>query len=272
MSRVHLDGATVLITGASSGIGLELAKQLGSRAKAVILVARRAERLEALKAELESRHPKLKILVFPCDITDQARVDEMLAQAHAAVGTIDILINNAGMGDIGPFATSDWAKQVQMMNLNMIALSYLTRQLIGPMIQNSRGGILMVGSSAAFQSVPFLSLYSATKYFVNGFSEALRAEVAHKGVVITQLCPGPVATEFGRVADRGSGVGEATAFRISAERCVREALVGFERGRAVVIPGWLPKIGLALVGLLPKPLVRFVLAQVARRQRLLQSL
>ena len=272
MSDLNLNGSTILITGASSGIGLEFARQLGPRAKALILVARRGDRLNALKSELEARSSSLKVLVFPLDITDQKQVDQMLIEACAQVGVIDILINNAGMGDMGPFATSDWAKQVQMIELNIVALSYLTRQLIGPMIEKSSGGILMVSSGAALQSVPFLGLYSGTKHFVNGFTEALRAEVYSKGVVVTQLCPGPVATEFGLVADRGSGIGEATNFRISAERCVRIAIRGFEKKRAVVIPGWLPKIALTVAAIIPAPLMRFVLAQLARHQTRLQAL
>lgn len=262
---MKLHQATVLITGASSGIGAAIAKELAPQVGALILIARREERLLALKPELKHINSNLKVLTIPCDVTDHRQVDAMLARVSLELGAVDILINNAGMGDIGFFASSDWPKLEQMIHLNILSLTYLTRKLVGPMITRRQGGILMVGSTAGLQATPTLGTYSATKYYVNGFTQALRAELKSSNITVTQLCPGPVATEFLSLAQGNQPPMPHKFFEISAEQCAHEAVEGFKKGRAVIIPGRIPRLILFIHSLMPQICVRYVLGIVAAR-------
>jgi uncharacterized protein len=252
-----------LITGASSGIGYAMALELGTMAKKIVLVARRNDQLRDLKNQLLRINPKLEILALPCDLTNLQETDKMLSLA----GPIDILINNAGMGDMGLFASSEWPKLQQMLTLNVISLTYLTSKLLPHMLQQKKGGILMVGSTAGLQTIPAFGTYSGTKFYVNGFTEALRSEVRHHGVVVTQLCPGPVATEFEQVAKRNDDFKLPKFLEISAQQCAHEALQGFAAGRAVVIPGKLTKTMMFAQKLLPLWLARFTMEWMARRMK-----
>ena len=261
---VHLDGSTVLITGASSGLGVEFATQLAPRAKALILLARRGDKLEKLKAELGATSPSCDVRVFSCDITNAKRVDEVLSSLGFE---IDVLINNAVVGDYGRFETSDWSKQEQMIALNITALSSMTHKLLPAMVRKGSGGILMVSSAAAFQAVPGLGLYSATKYFVSGFADVLRAEVGSRGVVITHLCPGPTETDFSKNAERGAGGIESPVGYQAADICVRQALHAFENNEAVVVTGLATKVTIAMLALTPSPLKRLAMSWYASKQK-----
>ncbi len=256
---MRLEGCHALVTGASAGIGRECARQLAKRAATLVLVARREDRLEELRAELVKRHPRLRVEIRRCDLAKADEVDALISWAVALEPALDLLINNAGLGDRGPFATADPEKTDRMMLVNMVALTRLTRGLLPAMIEQKRGAILNVSSSAGFLPIATFAVYAATKAYVTSFSEALRSELRDAGVGVTALCPGPVPTEFSDVArrdgrgavHRGSGL-----FCVAVEKVVASGLRGLERDRAIVIPGTVMKLAMAIVRLLPRPLLR----------------
>ncbi len=266
--RPPLDNSVVLITGASAGIGRELARQFAPRARALALVARRAERLEEVRAELLARHPELIVHVLPCDLGDPAAVEALLSAVAQTVGAVDILVNNAGLGDQALYDQADWARIRQMLEVNVVALARLTHHFVGPMVARGRGGVLNIGSGAGFALLPGAAAYTGTKHFVTGFSATLQAELAAAGVAVTQVCPGPVDTEFDEVAGmRGLAGGPPHVMRISAEQCARAAVQGFARGQPLVFPGAAYKALMVLLPLIPRPLLRAMARRVARRLR-----
>jgi short-subunit dehydrogenase len=258
MSRFTLDGCTALITGASAGIGAEFARQLATRAGGLVLVARREERLNELRDELTKRDPNLNVIVRATDLSDSHDVFALLEWLHHERIAIDLLINNAGVGDYGPFATSDAERVREIVAVNISALTQLTRELLPPMIERRRGGILNVSSSAGLLPIPGMALYAATKSYVTSLSEALRLELRDSGVHVTALCPGPVYSEFNTVARRAGTEGRsAPAFtHVGVSTVVRAALRGIERNQPLVIPGLLMKLGMALVRATPMPILR----------------
>ena len=259
MSGFDLGGCCALITGASAGIGREFARQLTRRAGALVLVARRVDRLEELRAELRQRDPNLNILIRGVDLSHQQEVEELCAWLAQEKIEIDFLINNAGLGDRGKFATSDPGRVQEMLTVNVVALTVLTRALLPAMIEKKRGAILNVSSSAGFLPIKKLAVYAATKAYVTNFSEAIRAELQGSGITVTALCPGPVHTEFGQVARRDSTKREKAGpefAHVSVEEAVRVGLQGIERGKALVLPGLVIKIAMLLVRVTPMPLLR----------------
>lgn len=266
MPAPPLDG-TILITGASSGIGLELARATAKRARALVLVARRRDRLEALAAELKAARPGLVVHIEACDLGDRAQVDAMLTSLAAQVGPIDVLINNAGFGDLSVFDRSDWAKTERMIELNVTLLTYLTRRLVEPMVERGRGGILMISSGYGLTFTPGMAAYIGTKHYVTGFTEALRLDMTGTGVVVTQACPGPVETEFMDGIGNFTGMGVPSFVSITAAQCAKSALDGFERGRALVIPGLVIRTVMQLSSLSPRFMQRLVMKPVAAALR-----
>lgn len=255
---MKLDACNALITGASAGIGQEFARQLAGRAASLVLVARRVDRLETLAHELKQLNPNLQIQIRKVDLSDEA---ELTALCHWIVRekiAIDFLINNAGLGDAGAFATSEPARVKEVILVNVYALTLLTRNLLPSLIAQRNCAILNVSSSAGFLPIPTAAIYAATKAYVTSFSEALRMELRETDVTVTALCPGPVHTEFADVARRANvraKKGPEVA-HVSVERVVREALAGVEANRPVVIPGFLMKLGMTLVRLMPMPILR----------------
>lgn len=268
--RPPLEGV-VLVTGASSGIGRALACELAPRCGTLVLVARRKSELDALAEELRMRHPKLSILVQPCDLSDRDQVDGMLAAVQQEVGVIDVLINNAGFGDMSLFDLSDWERNQRMIDLNVTALAYLTHRLVGPMVARGRGGILNISSGFGMSYLPGFATYIATKHYVTGFTEALRLDLAGTGVVVTQSCPGPVTTEFASHTGNFTGQDIPAFLHITAEQCARESLRAFELDRAMVVPGVVAWVLMFLNDLSPRPLRRLLLAQAGPRLRHLQE-
>jgi short-subunit dehydrogenase len=255
---MNLSGCRALITGASAGIGLEFARQLAGRAELLVLVARRRERLEALREKLQETNPKLNVQIHQTDLSDSNQIDALGEAIEREKIAIDFLINNAGLGDVGPFATSDPASVKEMILVNIAALTSLTRWLLPGMIARKRGAILNVSSSAGFLPIAGAGVYAASKAYVTSFSEALRAELRNSGVTVTTLCPGPVHTEFQEIARRpSSSVQTAPEFvHVSVEDVVRRALAGVEADRPIVIPGLLMKIGMTLAQLMPLAVLR----------------
>ena len=283
---MKLEGCSALVTGASAGLGWEFARQLGARAHSLVLVARRRERLEQFRNELTQQRsdivaedavlgprsiPKAfgpaTVHVRVIDLCDKSQIDELVQWLEQSKVDIDLLINNAGLGDVGPFATSDPRRNDQMLLVNVIALTSLTRKLLPQMIARKRGAILNVSSSAGFLPIPEFNVYAATKAYVTSFSEALRAELRGTGVTVTALCPGPVHTEFQDRAKRPGGKPEygPEFVHVSVEKVVRDALAAVEADRPLVIPGFIMKIGMFLVRITPMSILRLAWRLGARR-------
>jgi short-subunit dehydrogenase len=264
---MELEGCNALITGASAGIGREFARQLGGRARSLILIARREQRLNELRDELNRQHPKLAISFRKTDLADLAQLKDLLAWLDHERIDVDLLINNAGVGDSGAFATSNPIRNEQMTLVNIVALTTLTRHLLPRMIARGRGGILNVSSSAGFLPIPGFAVYAATKAYVTSLSEALRAELRGTGVNVCALCPGPVHTEFQEVAKRpGAQPDTGPEFVIvPVEQVVRDALAAVEANRPLIIPGFPMKLGMFLVRITPMPILR-LLARLSPRR------
>src|SRR5436305_4629434 len=256
---MKVDGCNALITGASAGIGCEFARQLAARARSMILVARREDRLVELADELQREHPKLRIHIRKVDLADLAELQDLLQWLQREKLGVDLLINNAGLGDSGPFANSDPVRNSEMTLVNVTALTSLTRHLVPQMITKHRGGILNVSSSAGFLPIPGSAVYAATKAYVTSFSEALRAELRETGVSVCAVCPGPVHTEFQEVAQRPGEQPEGGPgfVHVPVEQVVRNALAALEADRPLVIPGFAMKVGMLLVRLTPMPILRW---------------
>jgi short-subunit dehydrogenase len=221
---------TALVTGASSGIGEQFAYQLAARGHAVVLVARRAERLERLAAQLST-----DAHVIPCDLAaDAASLPERVAQLGVEV---DLLVNNAGFGTSGPFLEHDPGRDAEQVRVNCEAIVTLTHAFLPGMVERGRGGIINVASSAGMQPIPYESVYAATKAFAISFTDALHTELRGSGVRVLAVNPGPVPTEWQQVAGYEPGRVGVVPGRITAEQVVRESLAAYDRGRRSVIPG-----------------------------------
>ena len=269
MTRSTKNHGTVLITGASAGIGRELALEFGARAEMLVLVARRLDRLEALKAELAGRYPGLKVVVLAADLSDESDIETLLGRVAGEAGRVDVLVNNAGSGDSVLFDRSEWTRTRQVLRTNILAVTQLTSALVPGMVKRGRGGVLNIGSGAGLTVMPNAAAYVGSKHFVAGFSEALRADLAGTGVIVTQVCPGPVDSEFDQVAGSVGGMAGAPPqfFRISAAQCAREAIAGFERGNAVVFPGRPYRLLMRALPVVPWWLRRKQAAKAAARLR-----
>ena len=182
---------TSLITGASGGIGAELARLFAAAGFDLVLVARRKEKLDELKNELESAH-KIKVSVFECDLSKDGAAQKVFAFTQEQNISVDVLVNNAGFGDWGLFAECNLEKQNQMIHLNILSLTELTRLFVPQMTERKSGRILNVASIASFMPGPKMSVYYASKAFVRSFTEALSVELKKTGVTVTALCPGQI--------------------------------------------------------------------------------
>jgi len=227
---------TALITGASAGIGAELAKVFGEHKHDVILVARRQDSLEALAGQIEGRSG-VRATVFPADLAEPGAPAELFEAIRGAELDVDILVNNAGFGLGGEFIETDLDTELRMIQVNVTALTYLTKLFLPPMVQRRSGGVLNVASTAAFQPGPLMSVYYASKAYVLSFTEAIAEELRDSGVVVTALCPGPTATEFAEIAH----VGRSRLFAFGAVADARSvAKFGYDAlqsGVRVAIPG-----------------------------------
>lgn len=259
-----MQGETVLITGASSGIGRELARCFAADQSHLILVARTTAALQSLAEELRREHG-IQALVLTADLSrpeSPARVFRELQQAGLAV---DVLVNNAGFGAIGTFAEWPLPRQLEMIQVNVAALTELTGLFLPGMLERKRGGVLNVGSVAGFVPGPGMAVYFATKAYVLSFSEALAEELAGTGVTVTALCPGPTATEFGRVA-RGPKERQFKSPKMTAAVVARCGYRAFRRGRVLCVPGLRNHLLIQLVRLTPRALQRKAVKAVNRTQ------
>jgi hypothetical protein len=253
---------TVLVTGASSGIGLELARSFAGGGSDLVLVARTRERLESLATELSERHG-VSARVEPADLADPAAPAALAARLAAVGVAVDVLVNNAGFGALRPFAATESATHLEMVQVNVAALTELTHRFLPEMLERRRGGVLNVASTAGFQPGPGMAVYYATKAYVISFSEALSEEVRGSGVTVTCLCPGATATAFGERA----GNADSLLFRLgamSAAEVAAAAVRGFRAGKTLVVPGLRNKLGVAALRLAPRAFVRRVVARLNR--------
>lgn len=226
-------GKTALITGASTGIGAEFARQLGSRGMNLVLVARSEDKLKALADRLIKQHG-ISADIIVADLTKPDEVSRVVTTTRGLGREIHLLINNAGFATFGRFEEQDPNREQDEVSLNVLALVALTHAYLPGMLERHAGGIIQVASIAGFQPVPYMAIYGATKAFVLSFSEALWAEVRPRGVTVLALCPGPVATPFFEVA----GAEQVAVGKLdTAENVVATALRALERGKSFVIPG-----------------------------------
>src|SRR6516164_11080861 len=265
---MKLHDCNALITGASAGIGREFARQLAGRARSMILAARRDERLIELAQQMQREHPTLVVHIRKVDLGDLGELQAFLEWLDREKLEVDLLINNAGLGDSGPFAQSDPDRNKEMTIVNVATLTLITRHLVSEMIAKHRGAILNVSSSAGFLPIPLSAVYAATKAYVTSFSEALRAELYGTGVSVCALCPGPVVTEFQQVAKReGVRPNIGPQFLVvTVEQVVRDALAALEADRPLVIPGFAMKLLMLVARLVPMPVLRWV-ARMSPRKR-----
>ncbi|AXC10701.1 short-chain dehydrogenase/reductase SDR [Acidisarcina polymorpha] len=258
--RKRWQGKWGLVTGASAGIGMALAEELAAAGVNLVLTARRQDRLQALAAKLATAFGiQTKVLV--ADLEQADAPEQIFAATEGAGQSIDVLINNAGFGYYGEFSKGDPARQTAMVQVNCSAVVALTNLFLPRMIARKRGDIMIVASTAAYQPVPYLATYAATKVFDRFLAEALAQEVRPFGVHVSALCPGPTESEFGQVA--GS---PADQFRGSqkASSVARKGLEGLALGRQWVIPYFVGQAGVFVQRFLPR---RMVTAGVAKAFR-----
>jgi short-subunit dehydrogenase len=263
--RFQLKECTALITGATAGLGTEFARQLAPKASHLILVGRRKERLEQIVASMRERFPGLKVDAFAADLAVVSERERLAGWIVREEIPLNLLINNAGLGDLGTFDTAVWSRISPMLEVNIIALTHLTHLLLPMLRAQSPSGILNVSSVAGFFPLPEMAVYAATKAYVTSFSEALRMEFTHDGIHVTALCPGPVPTEFFEVASREGQTIRAMdrshpALASSPELVVREALRGLVAARPGVIPNGLLALLIRAVRLVPFPVQRMAIS------------
>jgi uncharacterized protein len=248
-----------LVTGASSGIGVALARELAARGAKVILTARRRQRLEAIAAELAANGTETHIVV--ADLNDPAAPEQIYNATEGAGFPVEILVNNAGLGQYGAFHVTPVDQELSQVRVNCEAMVHVARFFTPRMVTRRRGWILIVASTASFQPVPYLSTYAATKVFDRFFALGLAAEVARFNVKVTALCPGPTESEFFDVAHAGVFKGRGTQ---SAEDVARRAVNALAAGRRVIIPNASARLTAFMVRFFPVGLITRVVEKVAR--------
>jgi short-subunit dehydrogenase len=250
---------SVLVTGASSGIGEEIAKEFARRGRHVVLVARRADKLQALAASLGSSAD-----VLAADLSnaaDRAALPDRVADLGRVV---DVLVNNAGLSTSGPIATSNPAAELNLIEVDVAAVADLCSRFVPGMVSRGRGAVLNVASVGAFGPVPGQAAYGAAKAFVLSYTQSLGQELHGTGVVAATLCPGPVKTGFGETAGIPDADAEAMlpkAMWVSAADVARAAVDGLASGTTVIVPGALNKVGAAAYKILPRRLLLPILAR-----------
>jgi len=264
-SNPFLAPKTALITGASSGIGLELARLFAHDGYRLVLVARNRGALRALGDELQARHG-IEVRVSPKDLAHPASPVELYQELQEAGFVTDVLVNNAGFGGSGPFLKTDWNNEAEMMQVNMVALTHLTKLFL-PQIRAREGKIMNVASVAAFLPGPYMNVYYATKAYVLHFSEALAEELSGTGTTVTCLCPGPVETNFQKRAN----IGDTNLLRgpllVDGREVARAGYEGLKQGKRLVIPGWKNQIMVEGLRLSPRNMVTKIVSRMHEKKK-----
>jgi uncharacterized protein len=253
-----------LITGASAGIGTELARIFASKGHRLALVARRADRLTALAAEIAATGSTAPI-VIPCDLEQPGAGDQIAAALAGAAVEVEFVVNNAGFGLFGNAIELDRAEQLGIIAVNVSMLTDLSLRFSDHLIRN-RGGILNVGSIAGFLPGPGMAVYYASKAYVLSFTEALRGELGPRGVRVTVLCPGPVPSEFQNRAGFEPGL-DSAVLNVSAADVARQAYQGLMANKRAVLPGFGVKAVPLLLRLFPRGFILWAVARFQLRKR-----
>jgi short-subunit dehydrogenase len=254
---------TAVVTGASSGIGAEIARLLAARGLGVTLVARREGPLRSLADELTSAH-RVRAEVVVSDLTDESSREAISTELAARGLSVDVLVNNAGLSTMGPVARSERADELRMVRTDVEAVVDLCSLFLPGMVERGTGAILNVASTAAFQPLPGQAGYAASKAFVLSYSHAIRSELRGTGVSVTVLCPGPVETGFAEAAGISDEEASGTLPKfmwVPVEDVARQAVDGLADGHAVVIPGAANKVSAASGWLTPRRLLLPILAR-----------
>ena len=253
--------SVALITGASRGIGLELAKECARHGHDVVLVARHQDALEAAAGLIEGKY-NVRAIVVRADLSDPAAPSEIFAAMIAQQIEVHMLINNAGFGLGGEFLETDLEREVDMIQVNVTALTRLTKLFLPPMVKRRSGRVMNVASTAAFQPGPLMAVYYATKAYVLSFSEAIAEELRNTGVTVTALCPGATATGFAETAQ----ISNTRLFqKLGVANPVDVARYGYKammRGDRVAIPGWRDKLMIQSERFAPRTLVTAIARKV----------
>ena len=257
---------TALITGASNGIGLELARIHASKGDNLILVARTKDKLDELKSELEKNF-KINVYTIKKDLSLKNSTRDVYEEVTNNGMSVDYLINNAGFGDFGLFAECDWDKQEKMINLNITALIHLTWLFLPDMIERGKGKILNVASAAAFQPGPTMSVYFATKAFVLSFSEAVNEEVRGKGITVTALCPGSTDTAFHAVVVDDPGLVSERKMS-SAKEVAEYGYRSMMRGKPVAVHGFKNSLMANAVRFFPRDFIVKMVRRIQEKKHL----
>ena len=261
--------STALITGASAGIGAEVAGELARRGHGVVLVARRKQRLNELARELSAEYG-IRAETIASDLSKPASRARIPGRITELGLDVDILVNNAGFATGGAFAKSDPGRELEQVQVLVETVVALTSAFLPQMVERRRGAILNVASTAAMQPLPYAAGYSAAKAYVLTFSEAIHQEVAGQGVTVTALCPGPVDTEFWDVADwqvaGGRSFEKAFPAKVSAPDVARAGVEGLDAGRRVVVPGLPMRAAMLAARYVPHAVKLPVVERVMRRK------
>lgn len=258
-------GKTVLVTGASSGIGLELCQLFAMNGFNVVLVARTKERLENISRELTRKY-SVQVEVIDIDLSSPSASQQVFVKLQAKSIHIDILVNNAGFSEYGLFSITDMEKEMQMIQVNIASLTALTKLLLPAMLANKYGKILNVGSTGSFGPGPYNAVYCATKAYVLSFTEAIAEELRGSGVTVTALCPGATKTEF---AERAK-IEDTKLFQGRLMSAGEVAQIGFQalmRGKTTVVAGCANQITMFSIRLLPRQLVAKIARGMMQRAR-----
>lgn len=253
------NGKWALVTGASAGIGAALARELAKHGAKLILTARRVDRLETLAGELRGKGAEVRIVA--ADLNDSAAPQKIFDATEGAGLCVDILINNAGLGQYGAFTQSEITQELSQVRVNCEAVVRLTRLFLPRMVERRRGWILIVASTASFQPLPYLNTYAATKVFDRFFAQGLAAEVARFGVKVTALCPGPTESEFSQVANSSKIM---PGGKQSAEEVASRGIAALARGQRTIIPKFTWQLTALLTRFLPVGMITNMVEKHAR--------
>ncbi|HPT15036.1 MAG TPA: SDR family oxidoreductase [Bacteroidales bacterium] len=253
-----------LITGASGGIGLELARLAAENRQNLVLVARSGDKLEKLAEEIRTTN-QVEVKTLVSDLSKTKGIEEVLSAISNWQITIETLINNAGFGNFGNFASAELDKSLDMIRLNITALSYLTHHFLRDMVKSGHGKIMNVASTASFMPGPGMAVYYASKAYVLSFSEALAREVKGTGVTVTALCPGPTDTGFAETAGLGNSLLHRMLPPATAAEVARVGYKAMLKGKTLVVPGFMNTLSSITPRFLPRPVVRDLIYNIHKR-------
>ncbi len=275
MHTYGLEYDRIIITGASSGFGQAFAQRLAAQTKELYLIARSKDALLELATTLEKEHEQLHAIALPCDLTDDAALNELIATLEGLPPARTLLINNAGCGDYGEFAAGERQVVRRLLRLNMESLTLLCHALI-PIMKRHGGDIINISSLAAMLPIPDFAVYAASKSYVASLSEALRLELKEDGIRVLSVCPGPVTTGFGKAARRPGFTGNMMPgrqiFDTTISTVVESALKALSKGKARVFPGLKIRLSAMFINAMPLPLLRLVMGKRPRKVVLSQTL